>query len=180
MVGGSTETAAISDGRRRALHFHGQHGEALFNEVYDQERGPNLLKGPGAHPARPSKSEPTFTFNIAGAEKKITHQGATYCAIYEIDGPQVPLSPQWARAGEAGGWPGRVRPFTRNRRHALYQLLSRRCRSADAGAALAGIGGLAGAGMGRRPPPAAGAMCSAIPAELNGARSDWSILVAVL
>jgi hypothetical protein len=35
----------------------------------------------------------------------------------------VLLSPEWARAGEAGRWPSLVRPFTRNRRHAIYKLL---------------------------------------------------------
>jgi hypothetical protein len=74
--------------------FMGEHGEALFNEVYDQEHVPNLLKGPGVHAARRSKAEPSFMFNIAGAQKKITQQGATYCAIYEIDGAQVLLSRQ--------------------------------------------------------------------------------------
>ncbi|HEU0063172.1 MAG TPA: hypothetical protein VFR19_25060 [Hyphomicrobiaceae bacterium] len=97
--------------------------EALFNEVYDQEHVPNLLKVPGVHAASRSKAEPSFRLNIGGAEKEIAHVGATYCAIYEIDGPHVLVSPEWARAGEAGRWPTQVRPFTRNRRHAIYQLL---------------------------------------------------------
>jgi hypothetical protein len=82
--------------------------EALFNEVHDHEHVPNLLKVPGVHAASRIKAEPTFRFNIAGEEKEISRQGATYCATYEIDGPQVLLSPEWARAGEAGRWPGQV------------------------------------------------------------------------
>jgi hypothetical protein len=35
----------------------------------------------------------------------------------------VLTSPEWTRAGEAGRWPAQVRPFTRNRRHALYKVL---------------------------------------------------------
>jgi hypothetical protein len=34
----------------------------------------------------------------------------------------VLVSPEWARAVEAGRWPGEVRPYTRNRRHALYRV----------------------------------------------------------
>jgi hypothetical protein len=97
--------------------------EGLFNEVYDQEHVPNLLKVPGVHAARRVKAEPSFSFNIGGEEKAIAHQGASYCAIYEIEGPHVLTSPAWARAGEAGRWPAQVRPFTRNRRHALYKVL---------------------------------------------------------
>jgi hypothetical protein len=32
------------------------------------------------------------------------------------------VSREWAKAGEAGRWPAEVRPYTRNRRHALYKL----------------------------------------------------------
>ncbi len=50
--------------------------EALFNEVYDQEHIPNLLK-------------------VAGVR-------SIYSAIYEIDGPHVLTSEAWAKAVEAG------------------------------------------------------------------------------
>jgi hypothetical protein len=49
-------------------------------------------------------------------------EGPRHSAIYEIDGPHVLVSPEWAKAVEAGRWPGEVRPFTRNRRHALYKV----------------------------------------------------------
>ena len=48
--------------------------------------------------------------------------GPRYSAIYEIDGPHVLVSPEWAKAGEMGRWAKEVRPFTRNRRHALYKV----------------------------------------------------------
>jgi hypothetical protein len=97
--------------------------EALFNDVYDQEHVPNLLRVPGVHAARRTKAEPSLKLNIGGEEKVIPHQGPTYCAIYEIDSPEVLVSPEWAAAGEAGRWPSQVRPFTRNRRHSLYKIL---------------------------------------------------------
>ena len=96
--------------------------EALFNEVYDSEHVPNLLKVPGVHGVTRIKGE-AFTMSIGGAEKKVVHEGAIYSAIYEIDGPHVLVSPQWAKAVEEGRWPGEVRPHTRNRRHALYKIL---------------------------------------------------------
>jgi hypothetical protein len=95
--------------------------EALFNEVYDTEHVPNLLKVPGVHAAARMESEP-FVMSIGGEENRVAQDGAYYSALYEIDGPHVLVSQEWAKASEAGRWPGEVRPFTRNRRHALYKL----------------------------------------------------------
>jgi hypothetical protein len=94
---------------------------ALFNEVYDTEHVPNLLKVPGVHAAARTECEP-FVINIGGEEKRIEQAGPRYSVFYEIDGPHVLVSREWAKASEAGRWPGEVRPFTRNRRHALYKI----------------------------------------------------------
>src|SRR5438034_9551187 len=96
--------------------------EAFFNEVYDTEHVPNLLKVPGVRAATRIKGEP-FALSIGGGTKTIIHEGARYSAVYEIDGPHVLVSLEWAKAGEAGRWPSQVRPYTRNRRHALYKVL---------------------------------------------------------
>ena len=96
--------------------------EALFNEIYDAEHVPNLLKVPGVHAATRIKGEP-FALKIGGGTKTIIHEGARYSTVYEIDGPHVLVSPEWAKAGEAGRWPSHVRPYTRNRMHALYKVL---------------------------------------------------------
>jgi hypothetical protein len=95
--------------------------EALFNEVYDTEHIPNLLKVPGVHAVTRMTGEP-FTVSIGGAEKKVAHEGPRYSAMYEIDGPHVLVSREWASAVEAGRWPSHVRPFTHNRRHSLYKV----------------------------------------------------------
>jgi hypothetical protein len=95
--------------------------EALFHEVYDTEHVPNLLKVPGVHAVVRVVGEP-FAVSIGGALKEVAHDGPRHSAIYEIDGPHVLKSPEWARAVEAGRWPGEVRPFTRNRHHALYKV----------------------------------------------------------
>ena len=95
--------------------------EALFHEVYDTEHVPNLLKVPGVHAVARLEGEP-FAMSIGGEERKVAHEGARHSAVYEIDGPQVLVSSEWAKAVEAGRWPSHVRPFTRNRRHALYRV----------------------------------------------------------
>jgi len=95
--------------------------EALFNEVYDTEHVPNLLKVPGVYAVTRLKGEP-FAVSIGGAEQQVTHTGPRYSALYEIEGPHVLVSPAWAQAVELGRWPSQVRPYTRNRRHTLYQV----------------------------------------------------------
>lgn len=95
--------------------------EALFNEVYDTEHVPNLLKVPGVYAVTRIKGEP-FTVSIGGAAQQMPHTGPRYSALYEIAGPQVLVSPEWSHAVELGRWPSQVRPFTRNRHHALYQV----------------------------------------------------------
>jgi hypothetical protein len=95
--------------------------EALFNEVYDTEHVPTLLKVPGVHAVARLEGEP-FAMSLGGQERRVAHEGPRYSALYEIDGPHVLVSPEWAKAVELGRWPTHVRPFTRNRRHALYRL----------------------------------------------------------
>ena len=96
--------------------------EALFNEVYDTEHVPNLLKVPGVRSVTRVRGEP-FAISLGGEQKRIAHEGPRYSALYEIDGPEVLTRPDWAKAVEAGRWPGEVRPHTRNRRHMLYRLV---------------------------------------------------------
>jgi hypothetical protein len=89
--------------RMDVAHDH----EALFNSVYDAEHLPNLAAVPGVRRARryrqPSATEPR------------------YLAAYELDSPAVIESAAWKTAGEAGRWPGEIRPHTMNRRLALWE-----------------------------------------------------------
>ena len=95
--------------------------EAIFNEVYDTEHIPSLLAVPGVRSATRLKGE-AFAVSIGGAAKPTAHAGPIYSAIFEVDSPGVLVSPQWARAVEAGRWPKEVRPYTRNRHHALFKV----------------------------------------------------------
>ena len=97
--------------------------DALFNEVYDKEHVPLLLKVPGVVAvARFKKQEVTL---VIGGERKtiVVENEPTYNAFYEIESPEVLVSEAWANAVDQGRWPGQVRPYTKNRRHVLYKKL---------------------------------------------------------
>jgi len=97
--------------------------EKLFNEVYDREHVPSLLEVPGVVAVARFRSRPV-TMMLGGERKTIVIESEPrYNALYEIEGPEVLLSPQWAKAVERGRWPGEVRPHTKNRRHVLYERL---------------------------------------------------------
>src|SRR5882757_2379390 len=97
--------------------------EALFNEVYDTEHVPLLLKVPGVRAVTRLKTVPA-AFMLAGQRKPLDGAGmASYLALYEIDSPDVLLSAEWAHAGEQGRWPAEVRPFTSNRSHIVRKVV---------------------------------------------------------
>lgn len=95
--------------------------DALFNEVYDGDHVPLLLKVPGVIAvARFKKQELTM---ILGGERKtiVIENEPAYNALYEVESPEVLTSDAWAKAVDQGRWPGQVRPYTKNRRHVLYR-----------------------------------------------------------
>lgn len=97
--------------------------EDLFNEVYDTEHVPSLLKVPGVISVTRLVREP-LTLSIGGEQKTVdTESEPKYSAIYEIESPAVLVSREWAEAVEAGRWPDQVRPFTSNRRHLLQKIV---------------------------------------------------------
>ena len=96
--------------------------DAVFNEVYDSEHVPNLLKVPGVLSAVRMTTEP-LTLMLGGERKTIVAEGEPrYTAIYELESAEVLLSDAWAQAAEKGRWPAEVRPYTRNRRHVLKKI----------------------------------------------------------
>ena len=89
--------------RMDVAHDH----ETAFNEVYDGEHVPNLRAVPGVRrAARYRQPSPVYS---------------RYLAAYELDGLDVLDSPAWKTAGEAGRWPGEIRPHTMNRHLARYE-----------------------------------------------------------
>ena len=97
--------------------------EALFNEVYDGEHVPNLMRVPGVISVTRLTVEP-LTMSMGGERHTIVAEGEPrYSAIYEIESPDVLVSKEWAEAVELGRWPQQVRPYTRNRRHVLRKVI---------------------------------------------------------
>jgi hypothetical protein len=95
--------------------------DAIFNEVYDKEHVPSLLQVPGVVAVARFKRRELEMF-IGGERKKIAIEGEpSYTALYEIESPDVLVTPQWAAAVEKGRWPAQVRPHTKNRRHFLWE-----------------------------------------------------------
>ena len=97
--------------------------EAIFNEVYDTEHIPLILKVPGVVSAKRYKMGP-LTMILGGERKTIVFENEPrYNAFYEIESPEVLTSEAWGRAVDQGRWTGEVRPYTKNRRHILYERL---------------------------------------------------------
>ena len=95
--------------------------EALFNEVYDREHVPTILKVSGVVSALRFRRRP-LEMIIGGERKKIVIEGEpTYTALYELESPSVLVSPEFAKAVELGRWPGEVRPYTKNRKHFMWE-----------------------------------------------------------
>ena len=95
--------------------------EAVFNEVYDKEHVPTLLKVPGVLSVARFKTR-ELTMIMGGERRTIVVEGEPrYSAVYELESPDVLTSDGWAAAVDRGRWPDEVRPFTKNRRHVLRE-----------------------------------------------------------
>ena len=78
------------------------HREALFNELYDVEHVPLLLKLPGcANVAR-------YRTDTPGEPR--------YLAAYEVERTDLPMSKLWNETSDIGRWKPEVRPYTHNKR----------------------------------------------------------------
>ena len=97
--------------------------EALFNEVYDTEHIPQLLKVPGVLAVQRFTLVP-LVMSIGGETKTIVAEGEPkFTATYELENAEVVSSAAWAKAVEEGRWPAQVRPYTRNRRHTMRKVM---------------------------------------------------------
>ena len=97
--------------------------EDLFNEVYDTEHIPAILKVPGVIGVERLKSQ-NMKMNFGGQVQDMDISNEpTYTAIYEIEGPEVLITSKWGKAVETGRWPNEVRPYTSNRQFALRKVM---------------------------------------------------------
>ena len=96
--------------------------EALFNEVYDDDHVPELLKVPGVISVSRSRRV-AADLVIGGKTVPVGGGEPAYLAIYELESPGVISSAPWAAAVDRGRWADEVRPFTRNRHHAMHEVM---------------------------------------------------------
>jgi hypothetical protein len=78
------------------------HREQLFNELYDVEHVPLLLKLPGC-------------VNVARYRTE-TPGEPRYLAAYEVERADLPMSQSWNDTSDIGRWKPEVRPYTHNKR----------------------------------------------------------------
>jgi len=97
-----------------ARHFYmvtfeiAQEDEALFNEIYDTEHVPNILKVEGVlGVVRVKDAAPT------------PKGWLLYSALYLITHPDLPSTPQWKAASEIGRWAPMMRPRMKSRAQRL-------------------------------------------------------------
>jgi hypothetical protein len=83
------------------------HREALFNELYDTEHVPLLLKLPG------SVSVARYRTDAPGVPR--------YLAAYEVDRTDLPMSKAWNDTSDIGRWKPEVRPYTYNKRYMVSE-----------------------------------------------------------
>lgn len=85
--------------------------EADFNRIYDEQHVPEISKVPG----------------VLDVKRYVLEKPAPgmpkYTAIYRVSSADVPQGPAWVAASDTGDWKPKIRPYTTNRRHALYRLL---------------------------------------------------------
>jgi len=86
------------------------HREALFNELYDGEHVPLLLKLPG------SVNVVRYRTDAVGEPR--------YLAAYEVERPDLPMSKAWNDQSDIGRWKPEVRPYTHNKRYIVGERIS--------------------------------------------------------
>jgi len=83
------------------------HREALFNELYDTEHVPLLLKLPGC------VNVVRYRTDAPGEPR--------YLAAYEVERTDLPMSRAWNDTSDIGRWKPEVRPYTYNKRYIVSE-----------------------------------------------------------
>ncbi|MGQ0751330.1 MAG: hypothetical protein ACT4PS_12410 [Betaproteobacteria bacterium] len=87
--------------------------EALFNEIYDTEHIPNLLRVEGVLGIVRFKDAAP---NAAG--------WLVYSALYLLTRPDLPDTPQWKTASDIGRWAPVIRPRVKSRQRRLGPIVA--------------------------------------------------------
>jgi hypothetical protein len=98
--------------------------EALFQEIYDVEHIPALMRVPGVRSVHRYRRAEVLKIAIGGTIQEFAFPAEpAFSAFYELESPDVLTSEAWSKAVEQGRWSSEVRPFTSNRRHTLHKLI---------------------------------------------------------
>ena len=95
--------------------------ETLFDEVYDSEHIPNLSKVRGVLSIARYTTQPLKMIIGGEVKEMVIENQPKHTAVYEIENPDVLLSPEWGKAVDKGRWSTDVREHTFNRRHVLLK-----------------------------------------------------------
>ena len=87
--------------------------EDEFNRIYDEQHVPEILKVPGVHGCARFALEHSSQDGMA-----------RFLAIYDIDSPDLPNSPEWRAASDTGDWKSTIRPHTSNRVHCTFKRIA--------------------------------------------------------
>lgn len=82
--------------------------EKDFNEIYDTEHIPNILQVPGV----------LQVIRLRDAEP-LPQGWLTYSALYLIDRPDLPFTPEWKVKSDLGRWAPVIRPRVKSRSQRL-------------------------------------------------------------
>jgi len=83
------------------------HREALFNDLYDNEHLPLLLKLDGC------RNAVRYRTTAAGEPR--------YLCAYEVERTDLPMSRLWNDTSDIGRWKPEVRPYTSNKRYIVSE-----------------------------------------------------------
>ena len=87
--------------------------EKDFNEIYDTEHIPNIMQVEGVRQV------------IRLRDEQPTAQGwLKYSALYLIDTPGLPSTPQWRAKSDIGRWAPVIRPKVKARRQRLGRVVA--------------------------------------------------------
>ncbi|HET6367596.1 MAG TPA: hypothetical protein VFG27_10245, partial [Pseudomonadales bacterium] len=83
------------------------HREALFNDLYDNEHLPLLMKLPGS-------------LNAVRYRTKAPGE-ARYLCVYEVERTDLPMSKLWNDTSDIGRWKPEVRSYTYNKHYIVSE-----------------------------------------------------------
>ena len=87
--------------------------DAKFNDLYDNDHLPYMIKIPGVNSCS--------RFKLEWADSDETLE---YLCIYELDDPELPRSPIWKKHAAMGRWATEMRQHVTRRRSGVFRKIA--------------------------------------------------------